>query len=133
MASLADFTGQTIYSGAERGTPEETMIVVFAEGVQPFDDMPDSTGIVAVDMRVVITEAFEETRTSLDTLERATSIALQDVAAIQTYANVPIGTDTRTVKNFRVYDTIFSGSPSDQDDDKWITEILIQFIVGDHD
>jgi len=127
LPDALDIEGLNIYEGHEK--VEEVAfpcLVIYAESSAPHPEMPSECGVRVVRLRCKFTvDSTVQERGDVNAWRQALELAMtDDMAAIQTVLNKPVGVDGRTVTGIHFHHVTMTDDPSDRSETDWIEDLV---------
>lgn len=131
----ANSTGISPICGHELlGEPPEKCILIWAQNVGPFEDMPPSTGVKSVTLLVRVEVPESQRDVLLDKVVSDIHATMSNVPHIQQVVNLNgRNPDKRPVKLLHVYDLELSTNPDMKSEEYSIEELSYSVTCGEHD
>lgn len=134
LRNLIDDASLNIYEGHEKNDVVQIPhLVCYAEDSSPHPEMPTSTGVRIVTMRLQLRVDSEDEsdgadpRCDIDDWRKQIEDALFDVDGLMAFINSPdYGWDDRGINNIHVYDTEQQNETSEFEHTDWIEQIVFR-------
>lgn len=123
--------GLKIYEGHERADEMEfPALVVYGENSQPHPEMPTSTGVRIVRIRMqFVVDSESNDRGALDEWKRQLEDAMMCRPKMQAALNAPeSGIDRRKVTGIHFHDAMIGEDPSDRNNTDWVEDCNFEVV-----
>lgn len=135
-----------IFSGHDRAQAEEAFdddenipvphILIYADNSQPHPEMPTSTGVRVVALRIIFradsTTGEDADRQRLDGWREEVECLMSDISGIAGFIN-PTAVDTREIIDVHFYDAMPSAEPSENEGTDWLEEMQFDVVCQNGD